>query len=167
MEEQTMKKLKLLLIIPFILTDHLFAQTVSDYYPMQVGNYWISHTDTIFGVYQPTILRIDVEAVDLIGGDEYFRIRQGYSADDGSSESHWYNWIRKDATSGVMGAFGDTSIVDSATIFDPPLPAFPNEAVNQGYSWEYDSPGMGPYNSHWLFCRKHLRNRAGTRWGIQ
>ena len=146
-----MKKLKLLLIIPFILTDHLFAQTVSDYYPMQVGDYWISHTDTISGVYQPTTFRVDVEAVDLIGGDEYFRMRQGYSANDGSSESHWYTWIREDSTGGVMGAFGDTSIVAVATIFDPPLPAFPNEALNQGYSWEYDSPGMGPYNSHW-YC---------------
>lgn len=146
-----MKKLRLLLIIPFLLTDHLFAQTVSDFYPMHVGDYWILHTDTIAGVYQPTTIRTDIEAIDLIGGEDYFRMRQGYSADDGSSESHWYSWIRKDSTGGVMGAFGDTSIVDSATIFDPPLPAFPNEAVNQGYSWKYDSPGMGPYTSHW-YC---------------
>lgn len=149
MEEQTMKKLILLLIIPFLLPDHLSAQTVPDYFPMHVGDYWILHADMISGVYQPTTYRVDIEAIDLIGGDEYFRMRQGYSADDGSSEGHWYLWIREDSTGGVIGAFGDTSIVDSATIYDPPLPSFPNEAVNQGYSWEFDFPTMGPGGDHW------------------
>ena len=149
MEEQTMKKIILLLIIPFLLPDHLFAQMVPDYFPIHVGDYWILHADTISGVYQPTTYRVDIEAIDLIGGDEYFRMRQGYSADDGSSEGHWYLWIREDSTGGVIGAFGDTSIVDSSTIYDPPLPSFPNEAVNQGYSWEFDFPTMGPGGDHW------------------
>jgi len=43
----------------------------------------------------------------------------------------------------VIGAFGNTSDINSASIFNPPHPGLPNEIVNAGYTWEYDAPEMG------------------------
>jgi len=116
-----MKKLILMLIIPFLIPDQIFAQLASDYYPLHVEDYWIQHTDSVSGEYQPTTFRKDIEAIDLILGEEYFRMRQTLTADDGSSEETWYAWLRIDSSGVLMGAIGDTSIVDSATIFDTPL----------------------------------------------
>ena len=125
-----------------------FSQGASDYYfPLQVGNYWVQHTDTISGGFQATTFRIDIEAIDLIGGKEYFRMAQKLTADDGSWEGSWYAWPQEDSTGIVIGAFGDTSIVDSATIFDPPGLFIPNEMVNLGYTWEFDAPEMGGHFS--------------------
>jgi hypothetical protein len=143
-----MKKLTLLLIIP-ILFSNLVTQALSFQYPMQVGNYWIFKTDTIAGAYNPTTFRIDIEAVDMIGDKSYFRMKQTYT---GSMENEWYGWVGGDSTGGIMGAFGQTNDVSQATIYDPPLPNFPKEAVNLGYTWEFDATGMGADTSHW-FCR--------------
>ena len=144
-----MKKLILLLIIPFLIPDQMFAQLASDYYPLHVGDYWIQHTDSISFEYQPTTFRKDIEAIDLILGEEYFRMRQTRTADDGSSESTWYSWVREDSTGILLGGFGNTSIVDSATIFDAPLLWLPNEIVNVGYTWDFDAPAMG---GHFFFA---------------
>jgi hypothetical protein len=138
-----MKKLKLLLIIPFLIPDFMFAQLASDYYPMHVGDYWIQHTDTTQGEYQPTTFKKDIEGIDLILGEEYFRMRQTRTADDGSSEGTGYAWLRIDSSGVLMGAMGDTSIVDSTTIFDHPLLWLSNEIVNLGYTWEFDAPELG------------------------
>ena len=120
------------------------AQGASDYYPLHVGDYWVQHTDTIFGEYQPTTFRKDIEAIDLILGEEYLRMRQQLIEDDGSHyHSPWYTWLRIDSSGVLMGAFGDTSIVDSSTIYDPPILWLPNEIVNLGYSWESDAPEFG------------------------
>jgi len=146
-----MKKLKLLLFIPFLMPSFTFAQLVSDYYPMHVGNYWIQQNDTSFVGYQLMVSRTDIEAIDLICNEEYFRMRQENTFDDSSGQhsGHWYIWARFDSTGFVWGAFGDTSIVDSAQIFYTPLPVFPNEALNLGYSWEFDLPGTGIGDQHW------------------
>jgi len=142
------KKLVLLLIIPFLTPYQMFAQLASDYYPLHVGDYWIYHTDSISYEYQPTTFRKDIEAIDLIGSAEYFRMRQTRTADDGSSNSIWYSWVREDTTGILLGGFGDTSIVDSATIFEIPLPWLPNGIVNLGYTWDFNVPAMG---GHFFF----------------
>ena len=124
------------------------AQGATDYYPLHVGYYWVQHTDTISGGYQPTTFRQDIEGTDLILGEEYYRSSNWFTTDDGSSESRWYTWVREDPTGIVLGAFGDTGIVDSATIYDPPLPSLPNEAVDSvGYTWEFDFPEAGGHYS--------------------
>lgn len=140
--------LNLLILIPFLITSQMFAQSASDYYPLHVGDYWIQHTDSISGEYQPTTFRKDIEAIDLILGEEYSRIRQTRTADDGSSDSTWYSWVREASTGILLGGFGETTIVDSATIFDPPLLWLPNEIVNVGHVWEFNAPEMG---GHFLF----------------
>ena len=96
-----MKKLILLLSILFMIPGCLFAQSEPDYNPMSVGNYWIQHTDTLFGGYNPTTFRTDVEGIDLIGGNEYFRIKQEQTVDDGSKDP---------STSGMYGP-GKTPLV--------------------------------------------------------
>lgn len=163
-----MKKLLLLLIVPFLIPDIMFAQLVaSDYYPLHVGDYWIQHTDTIFGGYQPTTFRTDIEDIDIIGVEEYFRMKQAQTVDDGSGKSsHWYMWVRFDSTGFVIGAFGDTSIVDLAQIYNTPLPSFPNAALNLGYSWEYDFPGTGIGDQHWDNLVESISETVVTPYGI-
>jgi len=84
----------------------------------------------------------------MILGEEYYRGSNWLSADDSSSEDGWYTWVREDTSGIVLGAFGDTNIVDSATIFDPPIPWFPNGVVNVGYAWDFDAPDLG---GHFFF----------------
>jgi len=129
----------------------IFTQLVSDYNPLNVGNFWVQQNDTSFGLYQPMVSRTDIEAIDMKGNDEYYRLRQEITYEDSSGQqnSHWYMWARFDSTGFVMVAFGDTSIIDSANFFDIPLPFFPNEAINVGYSWEFDFPGTGIGDQHW------------------
>ena len=115
-----------------------------------MGDYWVQHTDSISFEYQPTTFRKDIEAIDLILGEEYFRMRQTRTVDDGSSDSTWYSWVREDSTGILLGGFGNTSIVDSATIFDPPLLWLPNEIVNVGHTWELNAPEMGGHFFFWV-----------------
>ena len=85
----------------------IFAQTVIDYYPFHVDNYWVEHTDMFQGEYQPTTSRIEIDSLELISGKEYFRMKQRITVDDGSNEMTWYSWLRVDSSSIIMGAFGE------------------------------------------------------------
>jgi len=135
-----MKNSSLLIALVLMTTTIASAQNVSDYYPMQVGNYWIMRCDTLYGEYKPTIFRQDVEGIDLIFDEEYFRIKHtGINGFDWSS----YFWFRIDSTGIIMKAQGDTSTVDSATIYDTPLLFMPNEMFNVGFTWEWDLPLFG------------------------
>jgi len=136
-------KTLLLISLIFLSAEIVSAQGASDYCPGDIGDYWVQHTDTTGGGYQPTTFRKDIEDIDLVLGEEYFRMGQRLKRDDNSDSSKWYCWLREDSSGIVLGASGGTSIVDSATIFDPPLPVLPNEIVNLGYTWEFDWPGMG------------------------
>jgi hypothetical protein len=143
-----MKKLILLIIVLFITANPLFAQL--DYNPMSVGNYWIQHSDSFGDGFNPTTFRTDVEAIDLIKGKEFFRMRQEQSLDNGSQDpSIWYIWNGQDASGGLIGAFGSDPNINLATIYDPPLLSFPKEATYVGYTWEYDFPGTGVGTQHW------------------
>lgn len=144
-----MKKLFGFIIILCVIPNCLFGQLSSDYNPMNIGNYWIQHTDTLFGGYNPTTFRMDIEGIDRINGLDYFRMKQEQKADDGSQDSTvWYVWTGQDSTGGLLGAFGYTSDLDSAFIYDPPIISSPIEANTVGYSWEYDMPGTGGGGQH-------------------
>ena len=137
-------KTSFLMLFTFLITPQLAsAQVASDYFPLHVGNYWVEHTDSLSGMYYPTTLRRDIEGVDIIHGEEYFRMGERYSVDDGSYEWFMYSWAREDSTGILFGAFGFTNILDSAAIFDQPVLWLPNEAVNVGYTWEFDSYEWG------------------------
>ena len=135
-----MKK-SLLISLFFLITATIAStQEVSDYYPMQIGNYWIALCDTFGGEYNPTTFKHDVEGIDEILGEECFRIK--HSVINGYNWSSYY-WIRIDTTGIILKARGDTSVVDSATFYDPPLPYFPNEMFNVGFTWEWDISMFG------------------------
>lgn len=142
-----MKKLILLLLLPFLIPSQMFAQLASDYFPLHVGDYWVQHTDTISFDYLPTTIRKDIEALDVILGEEYFRMKKNRATDDGSSESTSYYWFREDSTGILLGGFGNSSVVASATILDPPILWLPNGIVNAGYTWDFNCPEMGGHFS--------------------
>ena len=62
---------------------------------------------------------------------------------DGSKESYWYSWIKEDIGGIVTGAFGYSSDINTATIYETPGLAYPNEMVNLGHTWEFNNPDMG------------------------
>ena len=149
MKEENLKNSLLLSVFFLGMVEIINAQGAIDYYPLHVGNYWIQYSDSVSGVYQPTTFRQEIEGTDLIMGEEYYRRSNRLAADDGSLEGKWYTWVREDSNGIVIGAFGDTSIVDSAAIFDPPLLWLPNEIVNVGHAWDFDAPEMG---GHFFFA---------------
>ena len=108
-------------ILIALMAESVIAQTISDYFPLHVGDYAIQHTEYVDGVLQPTTFRMDIEAIDQIAGENYYRWKQTRRVDDGSDESTWYSWIRQDVSGGVMGAFGydpffEEIIIPTATI---------------------------------------------------
>ncbi len=132
------------LISFLIIPGCLFSQVQSDYNPMNIGNYWIQHTNTLFDGYNPTTFRMEIEGIDLINGIEYFRMKQEQTVDDGSKKpSVWYIWTGQNSKGGLLGAFGTSSDIDSAFIYDPPVVSFPKDANSIGYSWKYFMPGTG------------------------
>jgi hypothetical protein len=135
-----MKNSLLLIALVLMTTTIVSAQHASDYYPMQVGNYWIMRCDTLLGEYNPTIFREDVEDIDLILDEEYFRIK--HSVINGFDWSSYF-WMWIDSTGICIKAQGDTSAVDFAIIHDTPLLWMPNEMINVGFTWEWDSLMFG------------------------
>ena len=114
------KTLKLVLLLPLLMPNQMFAQLASDYFPLQVGNYWVQRSESLGGA-NPTTFRLELEGTDMIGGTEYFRLSQILSADNDSSESGWYTWMREDTSGIVMGAFSETPeileiVISTATI---------------------------------------------------
>jgi hypothetical protein len=147
-----MKKFKLLLFITLLISNLTSSQSITDYNPMHVGNYWVQQTDSINGGYQPTTFRMDIEGTDPINGVEYFRMKQEMKVNDGSEEpSNWYMWIGYDSLGISFGAFGNTSDLDSAEIFDPPIISFPSEANTVGAVWEFVLPGTGIGDQHFTY----------------
>ena len=66
-----MKNSQLLSVIFLGIVEIVYAQGAIDYYPLHVGDYWVQHTDSVSGVYQPTTFRQEIEGSDLIMGEEY------------------------------------------------------------------------------------------------
>ncbi len=112
-------------------------------FPDQVGDYWVWRTDSIGGVYDPTTNRREIEGVDSIAGVAYFRMSENVVSADSSLQSQWFAWMRTDTTGTLMGAFGDTSMIDSATIFDPPLLWLPRGWGQLGETWEFEAGVLG------------------------
>ena len=116
-----MKTLRLVLLLPILMSNSMFAQSASDYYPMHVGDYWVQHIDTLDGEFRPTTFRQEIEGIDLILGEEYFLRSNRLTADDGSSESSWFVWARADSSGILLGAFSETPefaeiVISTATI---------------------------------------------------
>lgn len=144
-------------------TGFAFPQGASDYFPGDIGSYWVMHTDTMGGEYRPTTLRKEVDKIDLILGDEYFRSQQIWAKDDGSSTDTIYVWGRENSLGIVIGAFGSKPNIDSATIYDPPLLFLPNEIVNLGHTWEFDwAEGGGHYANSVESISETVQVSAGT-----
>ena len=135
-----MKKSSIMIVMVLMTITITSAQDASDYYPMQVGNYWILSCDTLYGEYKPTIFRQDVEGIDLIHEKEYFRVK--HTLINGGDWSSYF-WFCIDSTGIILKAQGDTSTVDSATIYDTPLLFMPNEMFYSGFTWEWELPLFG------------------------
>ncbi|HEX9970608.1 MAG TPA: hypothetical protein VGD14_00920, partial [bacterium] len=105
----------LLLVLTF--AKITIAQDAKEYYPLHVGDYWIQHTDSLEG--KPGIMRIDIENIDIIRGQSYFRMKQQLVNEaTGEEYTKWYVWLREDTSGILIGAFGDTSEVNE--LFNAP-----------------------------------------------
>ncbi|MCI0495038.1 hypothetical protein L0Z72_08510, partial [candidate division KSB1 bacterium] len=103
----------LLLILTF--TKIASAQDANEYYPLHVGDYWIQQVDSLEG--EPGIMRIDVEDIDIIRGQSYFRMKQQLTKEaTGEEYATWFIWMKEDTSGIIIGAFGDTSVVNELNI---------------------------------------------------
>jgi len=114
----------------------IFGQsTVQNYYPLHVGDYWIMVTDSSEN---GTLTDLEeIEGTDMILGNQYYRRKTTLTASDGSKRSSWYTWEGINANGNVIIATGDTSILDSATIYNPPLLWIADNLLNPGYTWSF------------------------------
>ena len=137
----------LLFILSFLLAtiEFVFAQEALDYYPLHVTDKWIQHIDSLDGGYNPATFTQEIEGTDVILGEEYRRRSNWLIYDDNSYQTKWHLWVRSTPDGIVIGAFGETSDIDSATIYDPPLPWLPNEIVNLGHKWDFSFPPSGHF----------------------
>lgn len=119
-----------------------YSQGPEDYWPMDVGYYWIQHTDSFGGGYLPSTNTYDVEGTDSILGEEYFRMTQLLKTDGDSLLTGWCVWVGADTSGLVWVAWSITDNIDSAIIFSTPARVLPNGALNQGYTWEDTIPEM-------------------------
>lgn len=119
------------------------ADTIADYYPFAIGNYWIQHSEISNGGIDPLTFSMEIEAIDPIGGVNYFRRINWLAWDNGSDEAIWYTWLRFSDEGVILGAFGETTNINDATIFDPAVLWFPNELATLGYTYEVEIPEMG------------------------
>ena len=62
---------------------------------------------------------------------------------DGTIQSQWFVCMGTDTSGTVMAAYGDSSLVDSATIFDTPLLWAPREWGQPGDMWEIEAGALG------------------------
>ncbi|MFH1005984.1 MAG: T9SS type A sorting domain-containing protein [Candidatus Latescibacterota bacterium] len=150
-----MKPLSLFLSICILLlvSETTLAQVAADYYlPLRVGNYLEFQRQGNQPGWDTRITRYTIEGSDSISGQLYFRQKgMEWPSDDPSNINVFHVfWLREDSEgnilSGAMGSTGEywTSNIDSATVYDPPGPYFPNQFIVPGYSnkysfWEYSS----------------------------
>lgn len=139
-------KIPFVLFLPILLTgtpELLLGQSLHNYFPLAVGNSWTLRSDSLAGVPDTMLSTREIEGTDLINGIEYSRIKESYTRSSDSGGGYWYSWMRFDSTGLVMGAIGDTSLVDSATIFNEPRAWFSSTAVTLGDTWEYYEEYLG------------------------
>jgi len=127
------------------------AQGSADFFfPLHIGNYWNYHTDGSQTSWDARTTRETIDGGDLIGGLQYVRVRGVEILDANSSDTVAFHvfWLRQDIAGNIlMGAFTDgTTNLASAVLLDPPMPFFPNEFLNVGYSREYFEPGQNTYS---------------------
>jgi hypothetical protein len=135
-----------LLILVFNIS---IAQNASDFYfPLRVGNFWKYYTPGNSGGWGARTVIESIEGTDIIDGKLYFRLKGIEIMDSNPSDSTIFHvlWIRKDSAGNILlGAFGESTDIDSAFIFNPEYPLFPNEFLNVGYSREFFQSNRGIY----------------------
>ena len=136
-----MRVLFVLFLISSVFT--ISADSFADYYPFAVGNYWIEHSDVYNGGYNPITFTMEIEAIEQIGGEDYFRRINHLALDSGANENTWYTWLRLTDEGFVMGALGADSLLVNATIFAEPYLLFSNEMANLGNTYSVEIPEWG------------------------
>jgi Secretion system C-terminal sorting domain len=158
-----MKKIHLISAILLMTSSQMSAQMISDYFPARVGNYWVQHTDSLRGQYMPTTFRQEYERTDMILGKEYLMRSNRMTADDNSSDAVWYQWLRSDSVGQYMGAFGQSQVLNSASVYDPPIRTSPGMEMGVDAKWDFDFPeGGGHYWFHMQSTSETVVVPAGT-----
>ena len=132
----------------FIILTPCIAQQVSDYYPPpNIGDYWIHHAETFMGENNPYTTVEEVEGIDIINEQEYFRYKVSATEDiDGSHLMLFYTWINENGEGIAMGNNPD---IDSADIFDSPIEMFPSD-LSIGETWEMELHGSDQKRIYFL-----------------
>jgi hypothetical protein len=113
-QSSTIKKCVILLLV-LTFAKITIAQDAREYYPLHVGDYWIQQVDSLEG--EPGIMRMDVEDIDIIRGQSYFRMKQQLTNEaTGEEYTTWYVWMKEDTSGILIGAFGDSSEVTELVI---------------------------------------------------
>ena len=115
----------------------VFAQTAADYHlPLNVGNYLLYRTT---GNWEGRTVTEFIEGTDSISGQLYYRLKAIEVEDATPSDTNVRHvfWLKEDSARNILiGAMslGESSDIDSATVYSSPGVYFPNEILTLGYS---------------------------------
>ena len=139
-----MKQLIFSLLIPLLIANSLFGQVASDYYPMHLGDLWIFDNEPIGNSnWNPRTVRWEIKGTDSIFGEEYLILERKEVQDGSADHVFIVHWLWADSLGNILiGAFGDTTNLDSVFVLDAPGPFFPNEFLILGYAREFEFEGV-------------------------
>ena len=132
-----MKSILILSLIAFFMsTVSSEAQTGTDYYPLNIGNYWIMESSSGGKNADPPLrTKTEVECIEKKNGLEVFRIKSCSIIKNEPSIS--YQWLRTDDIGNViycsLGAHSPEMVLID---WDPPMIILPGD-VSEGSYWDY------------------------------
>ena len=105
-----------------------YTQSVVDYFPLEVGNYWIYDEYKIGedgSRFESRTLKQIIEGIDTINGKEYYRMKQHFEFYNNDTHDV-YLWLNVEKPGIMIGAMGNLPDVESAETHDN-IGLLPNE----------------------------------------
>ena len=131
----------LLTVSVAVISSTSLAQKAADYYPLDVGNYWIWQEKTTGEYSRVTKTTTEkIEGTDILRGQEYFRVKVSRESEENPYENLFteYRWLNEFSGEVKIYAMSGESDIESAKIFDDTQGFsalfLPSEDINPGTS---------------------------------
>lgn len=130
-------KTSMFIILIILLPVSLLLGQGAEYYPLEIGNYWIYKSNPPQNNSPLSTYKMTVKRIDVVNGNECFEVGS-VNADKGEAQSS--RWIGKDRNGTIFEyALGTEKYI--LTEWDPPHVIIPG-TIAKGLSWENRMKGQ-------------------------
>ena len=137
-----MTRCNFLLVYFFLFSLNVNAQTATDYYPFDVGNYWVyKKTEMGENTGVPEIVKTEIECIEEVNNRMAYRIKNTVIDENKNPVSSHYGWHQIESDSILYIALGtspDLTLIE----WDPPLIWLSSDAGNMGAAWTNKMEGQ-------------------------